>query len=90
MIQEVRQIFISDRAREYVENVPVLEVNSDGHTFAQYLSLAEQYCIRRIGLSIFDLADAPWYNYWSEAVHHKEAVFELLEEEGFLDEEDSE
>jgi hypothetical protein len=58
-------------------------VGEGRHEFKAWLAEADLLCLRQTGVSIFDLADMPYDDWYEDGMSPKEAVRELLEEEGY-------
>lgn len=72
---------MNDRVREYTK----LEdgINEYGQSFYSYMVQVDRLCMSKVGLSVFDLPDAMWWDYWNDGVPPKEALDDLLIEEGY-------
>jgi hypothetical protein len=58
-------------------------LNAEGGTFGEYLRSADRICKFNVGVSIFDLADFHWWDSFEDCVDVYDAVFELLQDEGY-------
>ena len=57
--------------------------NLNGETFAQWYARANDYCSRRCGLTLDDLADGPSWDAWADETDYRTYVQDILTSEGF-------
>jgi len=58
-------------------------VGEGRHEFKAWLAEADLLCLRQTGVSILDLADMPYNDWYEDGMSPKEAVQELFVEEDY-------
>ena len=58
--------------------MPSTEVNMDGYTLEEWMRLVDQRVMNRIMVSVHDLADAPFWDYWSSGYSPEDAAEDVM------------
>lgn len=57
--------------------------NQYGFTFDAWMGRVDRAVMTRAGVSVFDLADQPYWDLWRDGVDPRDAAAAALEDEGF-------